>query len=86
MDPPAIAVFDANVLYRAPLRDLLLRLAHAGLIRARWTEEILVPDAVRAAVKAQRESLRNPPRTAEELLATLEAEGCPKQSADFASS
>lgn len=35
----------------------------------------LAPGAVCAAVKAQRESLRNPPKTAEELLATLEAQG-----------
>lgn len=34
------AVYDANVLYPAPLRDLLLRLAQAGLVRARWTDEI----------------------------------------------
>ncbi|MED5374443.1 MAG: PIN domain-containing protein [Myxococcota bacterium] len=34
-------VYDANVLYPAPLRDLLVRLAMTGLFRARWTEEIL---------------------------------------------
>ncbi len=34
------AVLDACVLYPAPLRDLLLRLASHGLFRARWTEEI----------------------------------------------
>jgi hypothetical protein len=28
-------------LFPAPLRDLLLRLAHAGLVRARWTDTIL---------------------------------------------
>jgi predicted nucleic acid-binding protein len=32
----------------------------------------LAPDLVCAAVKRQREGLRNPPKTAEELLATLE--------------
>jgi hypothetical protein len=31
-----------------------------------------------AAVKRQREGLRNPPKTAEELLATLEAQGLPQ--------
>src|SRR5687767_11169037 len=36
MEPPITAVYDANVLYPAPLRDLLIRLAHAGLVRARW--------------------------------------------------
>ncbi len=35
------AVYDACVLYPAPLRDLLMRVAHAGLVRARWTETIL---------------------------------------------
>lgn len=34
------AVYDACVLYPAPLRDLLLRLALTDLFRARWTEEI----------------------------------------------
>lgn len=175
MDHPVTAIYDANVLYPAPLRDLLIRLAQAGLVRARWTEAIhdewtrnvlansphvtperlartrslmngavrdylvtgyenlidsltlpdpddrhvlaaairgdadtivtfnladfpadtlaqfdieaqhpdeflaglldLAPGAVCVAVKAQRESLRNPPKTAEELLATLEAQG-----------
>ncbi len=175
MEQPLIAIYDANILYPAPVRDLFIRLAQAGLIRARWTEAIheewmrnvlednshlsaerlartrtLMNEAVRdclvtgyeerieslslpdpddrhvlaaaiqagadvivtcnlrdfpaevlarfsidaqhpddflvylldeapgvvcAAVKRQRESLRNPPRTAEELLATLENHG-----------
>lgn len=33
-------VFDACVLYPAPLRDLLVRLALTGRFRARWTAEI----------------------------------------------
>ncbi|MBN6742594.1 PIN domain-containing protein [Acidithiobacillus sp. MC6.1] len=33
-------VLDACVLYPAPLRDLLLRLAGTGLYRARWTDQI----------------------------------------------
>ena len=36
-----VAVLDANVLYPARVRDLLLRLAIAGHYRARWTERIL---------------------------------------------
>lgn len=40
MEPPVTAVYDANVLYPAPLRDLLIRLAQAGLVRARWTDTI----------------------------------------------
>lgn len=34
-------VYDANVLYPNLLRDLLIRVAQAGLVRARWTDEIL---------------------------------------------
>lgn len=34
-------IYDANVLYPAPLRDLLIRLAKTDLVRARWTDEIL---------------------------------------------
>jgi DNA-directed RNA polymerase subunit alpha len=35
-----VALFDANVLYPASIRDLLLRLALANLFRARWTDRI----------------------------------------------
>jgi predicted nucleic acid-binding protein len=175
MEPPVTAVYDANILYPAPLRDLFIRVAQAGLVRARWTEMIheervrnvlkdnprlsaerlartralmneavrdclvtgsedliaavslpdpddrhvlaaairagagvivtynladfpaetlarfgieaqhpddfliglldLAPGVICAAVKRQRESLQNPPKTAEELLATLESQG-----------
>jgi predicted nucleic acid-binding protein len=40
MDHPVTAVFDSNILYPAPLRDLFMRLAQAGLVRGRWTEAI----------------------------------------------
>jgi hypothetical protein len=33
-------LLDANVLYCAPLRDLLLQLAFAGLFQARWSADI----------------------------------------------
>ncbi len=175
MEQPLTAVYDANILYPAPIRDLFIRLAPAGLVRAKWTETIheewmhnllkdnphlsaeclartrtlmneavrdclvtgyedliaslslpdpgdrhvlaaaihagadvivtcnlrdfptetlarfdleaqhpddflvglldLAPGMVCAAVKRQRESLRNPPKTAQELLATLESQG-----------
>jgi len=34
------ALFDACVLYPAPVRDLLLHLAQTGLFRAKWTDRI----------------------------------------------
>lgn len=37
---PFTALYDACVLYPAPLRDLLMRLAMTGLFRARWTDRI----------------------------------------------
>ena len=39
---------------------------------------VLAPGVVCAAVKRQREGLRNPPKTAAELLATLESQGLPQ--------
>jgi PIN domain len=40
MDRPPTAIVDACVLYSAPVRDLVVRLAQAGLLQARWTDEI----------------------------------------------
>lgn len=39
--PRPVALLDANVLYPARLRDLVIRLAIAGLYQARWSERIL---------------------------------------------
>jgi hypothetical protein len=36
-----VVVYDACVLYPAPLRDLLVRVARTGLVRARWSDAIL---------------------------------------------
>ena len=36
-----VVVLDANVLFPFRKRDVLLRFYHAGLFRARWSEEIL---------------------------------------------
>jgi hypothetical protein len=36
-----VARYDANVLYPHTLRDVLIRVAMAGLARARWTDAIL---------------------------------------------
>lgn len=40
MSSGPVVVLDACVLYPAPLRDLLMRMAVHGMIRARWTEKI----------------------------------------------
>jgi hypothetical protein len=37
---PRIAFLDANVLYPATLRNLLMHLAVAGVFRARWTDKV----------------------------------------------
>jgi predicted nucleic acid-binding protein len=37
---PFTVLYDACVLYPAPLRDLLMRLALTDLFRARWTDQI----------------------------------------------
>jgi len=34
-------VYDANVLYPAPLRDPLVRVGMTGVVRVKWTDEIL---------------------------------------------
>lgn len=36
-----VVVYDACVLYPARLRDLLIRVAQTGIVRARWTDAIL---------------------------------------------
>lgn len=38
---PFVVVYDASVLYPSVLRDLLIRIAQAGLVQAKWTNEIL---------------------------------------------
>lgn len=37
---PFTALYDANVLYPAPLRDFLMNLALTGVYRARWSANI----------------------------------------------
>jgi predicted nucleic acid-binding protein len=34
-------IYDANVLYPNSLRDLLIRIAQAGVVQAKWSSEIL---------------------------------------------
>jgi hypothetical protein len=49
-----VAAYDANVLYPAALRDLLVRLAQTGLFQAKWTEQIL-DETFEAIVRTQPE-------------------------------
>lgn len=50
-----VVVYDACVLHPAPLRDLLVRIAGAGIVRARWSEQIL--DECFASILASRPDL-----------------------------
>lgn len=50
-----LVIYDACVLYPAPLRDLLIRIAAAGIVRAQWTDAIL--DECFENVLAQRPDL-----------------------------
>lgn len=38
---PFVVLYDANALYGNAQRDLLIRIARAGLVQAKWTDEIL---------------------------------------------
>jgi hypothetical protein len=40
METQFTVLFDACVLYPAPLRDLLIELASNGMFRGRWTDRI----------------------------------------------
>lgn len=51
-----VVIYDACVLYPAPLRDLLVRLASTGIVRARWSELIL--DECFRSILAQRPDLK----------------------------
>lgn len=51
-----VVIYDACVLYPAPLRDLLIRVAQSGIVRARWTSQIL--DECFRSILAQRPELK----------------------------
>lgn len=38
---PFVVLYDANVLYPSTFRDRLIRVAQAGLVQAKWTDQIL---------------------------------------------
>lgn len=52
---PFTVLYDANVLYPSTLRDVLIRVAMAGLVQAKWTETIL--DETFSHLKANRPDL-----------------------------
>lgn len=66
-------IYDACVLYPAPLRDFLMRLALTDLYRARWTD--MIHDEWTRNVLKQRPELKNPPKTTDEYLDTLLKQG-----------
>jgi hypothetical protein len=49
-------IYDACVLYPAPLRDLLIELAQTGLFRAKWSDRIL--DECFSSLLEKRKDLR----------------------------
>lgn len=68
-----VVVYDACVLYPAPLRDLLIRLARAGLARAHWTNQIL--DECFRSILRTRPELAEPLRRTRTLLAAAVPDG-----------
>ncbi|WP_243722545.1 PIN domain-containing protein [Actinomadura sp. 7K507] len=40
-DMPFVVIYDANALYGNTLRDLLVRIAQASMVQAKWTNQIL---------------------------------------------
>jgi predicted nucleic acid-binding protein len=62
----SVVIYDACVLHPAPLRDLLIRIARAGLVRARWTEQIL--DETFRSVLRRRPELETPLRRTRQLM------------------
>jgi hypothetical protein len=75
------AILDACVLYPVLVRDVLLRLACAGLYHARWSATIENEWTRTAAIKEMRPSWKNPARTADELIKALELRGLPQTAA-----
>jgi hypothetical protein len=62
----AVVIYDACVLHPAPLRDLLIRIARTGLVRARWTDAILA-ECFRSIMR-RRPELQEPLKRTRELM------------------
>lgn len=63
---PFVALYDANALYPNSQRDLLIRIARAGLVQAKWSEQI-VGEMVRALAR----TMPGKPKDKLDRLATL---------------
>ena len=64
-----IVVYDANVLFPNTVRDLLIRIAQAGMVQARWTGEIL--DEMLGALRKNRPDI--PPEKLHRLRGLMNA-------------
>lgn len=62
---PFIVVYDANVLYPNALRDLLIRLAQADIVQAKWSDGIL--DEVFSALRRRTKDKTIPDEKLDEL-------------------
>lgn len=69
---PFIVLYDANALYPNSQRDLLIRIARAGLVQAKWSQQV-VEETVRALAR----NLPNKPKESLERLAGLINESVP---------
>jgi hypothetical protein len=77
------ALYDACVLYPAPLRDLLVQLAKYDIEPQHPDDFIscqfdLNPPTVCSAIKKLRQRLQNPPRTLPEYIETIERQELPR--------
>ncbi len=74
MTSPFTALFDACVLYPAPLRDLLLELATTDHFRAKWSP--LIHEEWMTAVLRERKDLKRSQLERTRALMDAHAEGC----------
>lgn len=78
MSARLVVLYDANVLYPAQLRDLLIRLAVGGLVRAHWTDAIheeWIRNVLADYSDITREELRRTRRLIEQALPAGRIEG-----------
>lgn len=78
MSARLVVLYDANVLYPAQLRDLLIRLAVGGLVRAHWTDAIheeWIRNVLADYPDITREELRRTRRLIEQALPAARIEG-----------